>query len=470
MKNVFKWENSIIDYLNPSNHTTPLVQLTKELNKYESEWIHIYAKLLQNLPLYNVKSIPAYNMIEKSWSNNNKIIVESSSWNTAYSLCIIWKAKWYKWMISYASEEVWEWKLDMLRFFWSKIIINKEPICPNPNDTNSSINIAKKLWDKEWYINFWQYWNKNNPEWHYNYTWPQIYDQLEWEVDYFFSSLWTTWTFLWTSKYLKEKDKNIKSIWVVRKPNNPIPWPRTENLLNQIEFDRKKEIDFIEKVWTRRAYFQSLLLSRNWIIAWPSSWMNLEWVFQFIRNNYSEIKNKIKKEKKEINIVFICCDLPFLYIKDYFNYLDDELFPEIINKHLLWDYKFNIYDNNIEIEWEEFCKKYFTNNIEQIWKKINNKEAINTNPNIVLIDIRDKKQFSHFFIPNSKNIKIDLIENYIKKIKSKEIYLICEYWWKSNELWIKLKNKWYNCHSIKWWTIEWSKLNLPRIKNEVCFF
>lgn len=468
MKNVFKWPDSIKNYLNPNNHITPLLQLPANLNKYENEWIHIYAKLLQNLPLYNVKSIPAYNMISEK-NENNKTIVESSSWNTAYSLCILWKVFWYNSMISYASEEVWEWKLDILRFFGSQVVINQEPICPNPNDENSSINIAKNLWKSKKYINFGQYENQKNPEWHYNYTWPQIYEQMEWNIDFYCSSLWTTWTFIGTSKYLKEKNPEIKSIWVVRKPNNPIPGPRTENLLNQIAFDRKSQLDYLQSVWTKRAYIQSLNLSRNWIIAWPSSGMILEWVFQFIKENYEKIQ-ELKTKKWEINIVFICCDLPFLYIKDYFKYLDQELFPEIKNKHLIKSINTNNFDINIEIEVDTFFKKFFYEEKNKIWEAIKNDKEISTRQNILLIDIREKKYYQHFYIPNSKNIQINDLEKYIESDKNKEIYLICEYGWHSNEIAIKLKNRWYNCFSIKWWTIEWSKLNLPRIKNEICNF
>ncbi|UFX82920.1 pyridoxal-phosphate dependent enzyme [Candidatus Absconditicoccus praedator] len=466
MENVFRGPDSIKNYLNPQNHTTPLIQLPQTINRYENEGIHIYAKLLQNLPLYNVKSIPAYNMITNE-NDSTRIIVESSSGNTAYSLCVMGKVMGYPGMISYASEEVGQGKLDMLRFFGSKVIINQEPICPNPNDKSSSINIAKKLGESEEYINFGQYENKHNPQGHYDYTGPQIYEQMEGEINYFCAGVGTTGTFLGTIEYLKEKNNKIESIGVVRKPNNPIPGPRTENLLNQISFNRSEKLDYLESVGTKRAYMQSLILSRNGIISGPSSGMNLEGVFQFIKNNYEKIID-LKEKKGSINIVFVCCDLPFLYIKDYFKYLDEELFPDIKNKHLLKSFDIKNIEKNIQIDSKKFFNIFFKETNNSIWEKIKNKENIKTNINCILIDIRNKKQFKHFKIPNSINIEPKDIEDYLTNKKNKEIYLICEYGGKSNEIASKLQNRGYNAYSIKGGTIEWSKLGLARIKDDSC--
>lgn len=466
MQNTFFGEDSIKNYLNPENHTTPLVQLPSFLNKYEKEWIHIYAKLLQNLPLYNIKSIPVYNMITQQ-DERNKTIIESSSWNTSYCLCVIWRILWYKSTVSYASEDVGEWKLDLLRFFGSKVVINQEPICPDPSDETSSINIAKKLGKQQDYINFWQYENSKNPEAHYNHTWPQIYNQLEGNIDYFCTSLWTTGSFIGSTTYLKEQDKNIKSIWVVRKPNNPVPGPRTYNLLSQISFDREEKLDFLQEVSTKRSYLQSLHLSRHWIIAWPSSGMNLEWVFNFIKENYNELQNQ-KDKKGDLNIVFVCCDLPFMYLKEYFKYLDEELFPPIKNKHLLKNKDLEDINNDIEISAETFFDDYFGKNPEKVWELINKWEKIYNSEDMLLIDIRESKYFQHFSIPNSINVQAENIENYLEDKKEKSIYLLCEYWGFSNHIADKLRNKWYNAFSIKWWTIEWSKFDLPRIRHETC--
>lgn len=57
--NVFRGENSLIDYFNPDkNPPLPLVELPKALNPYYDDGVRVYAKMLTVLPATNVKSLP----------------------------------------------------------------------------------------------------------------------------------------------------------------------------------------------------------------------------------------------------------------------------------------------------------------------------------------------------------------------------------------------------------------------------
>ena len=57
MKNVFSGEKSVLNYLNPdSNPYIPLVELPDSLNPYKKHKVRIFAKLMNTLPLTNVKS------------------------------------------------------------------------------------------------------------------------------------------------------------------------------------------------------------------------------------------------------------------------------------------------------------------------------------------------------------------------------------------------------------------------------
>lgn len=82
--NVFSGDNAILDYLNPESQIfTPLVELPKILNPFYGDGVRIYAKLLNTLPLTNVKSIPAFNMLQemsrKGELDNIHTIIENSS-------------------------------------------------------------------------------------------------------------------------------------------------------------------------------------------------------------------------------------------------------------------------------------------------------------------------------------------------------------------------------------------------------
>lgn len=468
-KNVFEWENSLIDYLNPNNHIFPIVELPSILNPYKKDKIRIYAKLLQTTPLLNVKSIPAYNMLNQYCKKNNindiDTLIESSSWNTVYSLGIVWRVFWVERTISMASSSVSLWKLKLLQFFWIEIILNDEPICPDPNDSKSWINKAKKMWTQYWKLNLWQYDNMDNWQWHFNITWPQIYSQIP-DLDLFCAWLWTTWTFLWTSKYLKNKNKNIVSLWVVRKPNNPIPWPRTKNLLNQIDFDRESQLDYMEYVWTIDSYKQSLTICRYGILWWPSSGMNLKWLFQYIENNIKKIKN-IVKTKWDFKCVFICCDTPLPYIDEYFKYLDQDFFSKIHNIELMnIKQKKKIYD--ISIDPKDFIKNIYWKSLKTLEKYLNTWKLINIKKNSLLIDLRNEKQFFDHWLAWFINIEFEKFNEFFESNQSmfnwKIIYLICEYWEKSYYVWEFLIEKWFNVYNIEWWMIERSNRNLPRYK------
>lgn len=226
--NVFFGENSVLDYLNPDkNPPTPLIEIPKNLNPYKDRNIRIFAKLMNQLPLANVKSLPAYNMLveAKKEKKLDKVdtIIENSSGNTFLSLAVISRLMGISKTQAIVSNEVSLNKLQLLRFFGVDTIVNQEAICPNPNDKKSGIYKAKKFGIKDNYFNSGQYNNLNNPKAHEKWTAKQIYSQLNGEIDIFYCGLGTTGTMYGCGKYFKQKNLKIFNLGVVRSPNNPIP-------------------------------------------------------------------------------------------------------------------------------------------------------------------------------------------------------------------------------------------------------
>lgn len=74
MKNlhVYRGQSAVNDFLNPENHLTPLVELSEKLNPFIADQVHIYIKLQTFLPLMNIKSIPAYEMLKQDMSPTKK--------------------------------------------------------------------------------------------------------------------------------------------------------------------------------------------------------------------------------------------------------------------------------------------------------------------------------------------------------------------------------------------------------------
>lgn len=479
--NVFLGKNAILDFLNPKNHVMiPLVELPKELNPFYDDGVRIFVKLMNTLPLLNIKSLPAFNMLINAKNNgelkNVDNLIENSSGNTVFSLAVIAKNLGINNTSAFVSYEVPKGKLDMLRLFGVKPIVNKEPICPDPSDKKSGIYIAKKKGQKKGFYNAGQYENEFNPNSHFELTAPQIYEQLNGEINIFCAGLGTTGTMVGSSKYFKSKNKKIKTVGVIRTPNNPVPGVRTRGLLNMIAFNWKNYVDEIEEVGTKESFINSLNLIRSGIVVGPSSGFSYAGLLAYLKKakKSGELKN-LKNRNGLINAVFIACDSPFIYLDEYFKYLDKSNFPKIKNEEILLYKNENelnhvTHKTNLEIDPKKAFKKIFNSSKREIEKKLILGEEVNTK--LLVIDIRDKYEFYHYAIPGSINVDENKVVSFLKRKKvssKKKILLVCRLGLRSYEICLKLRKLGFNAHNLSGGTTIWSDLNYPRKKPNVCY-
>ncbi|MBL7057987.1 pyridoxal-phosphate dependent enzyme [Patescibacteria group bacterium] len=485
--NVFTGENAILDYLNPESQIfTPLVELPKVLNPFYDDGVRIYAKLLNTLPLTNVKSIPAFNMLKemnrKGELNDVHTIIENSSGNTVLSLAVIGRLLGIPNTKAFVSYEVLFGKLQMLQLFGVEPLVNKEPICPDPADKTSGIYKAKKWGKRKDWINPGQYENTDNPDGHKKITGPQIFEQLNGDVQMFCAGLGTTGTMVGTADYLKGKSQKIKTLGVIRTPNNPVPGVRTRGLLKMIAFNWKNYVDFVEEVGTKDSFLESLHMIRHGIVVGPSSGFALAGLLNFLKKQKEkDLLKSFANKEGFINAVFICCDSPFPYLKDYFLYLDKSNFPEISNYEILIDKP----DQNIklpgsvniegyEIEPQQAFSLFYKNSKEEVEKKLNKGETEFVEKSSIIIDVRSKDEFDHFHLPDS--IHVDY-ENFISRIKTvissnklvkRKVLVVCSLGLKSNTVTNILRKEKVQSFSLKGGITEWSNLDLPRWKPGTC--
>ncbi len=482
--NVFSGNNAMLDFLNPDNNPPiPMVELSDALNPFRKDGVRIYAKLMNTLPLNNVKSLPSYNMLmeakEREDLNNIDTVIENSSGNTVFSLAIIGRLLGIKSTKAVVSNEVSSGKLKMLRLFGTEIIVNKEPICPDPSDKTSGIYKAK-VWAKEnGWLNAGQYDNFDNPKAHEKWTGKQIWDQTLGNISVFCAGLGTTGTMVGAGKYLKDRNKDIKNVGVARLSNNPVPGPRTKNLLREIAFDWENIVDEVEEVGTIDSYKTSLDLCRYGLLVGPSSGFALKGLFNYLNKMRSENKlGSLKNKDGEIMCVFIACDSPFPYLNEYFEYLDDDLFPiienaELLNNEIEVNRKIQFSDvSEYEITVHEAFDSSFDSNSKQIWNNLLNNEPVELKDTVVILDTRSKEDFEHFHIPESLNIEyIDLEKNvneYLPELQDKKVITIC-YRGNSSKLATSiLRNKNVEAYTVKGGMTEWSKENLPRWRPDIC--
>lgn len=483
--NVFRGTDAIRDFLNPDyNPPLPLIEIPKELNPFFEDGVHIYAKCMNFLPLGNVKSLPAYNMLlEKSKNNglnDTKNLIENSSGNTVFSLAVIGRLFGIPKTKAIVSHEVTWGKLQLLRLFGTEIFVNEEPICPDPNDNNSGIYLAKQIAKKKGWFNPGQYDNKANPEAHMKWTGPQIWKQTEGKISIFCSGLGTTGTILGVSKYLKNQSKNLITVGVARKPNNPVPGVRTPNLLKEIAFDWKSYVDYVKEIGTKESFESSLALCRAGLMVGPSAGFALVGLLDFIKEQKRLGQlDTLKNKDGEIVSVFICPDSPLPYLDEYFEYLDDSYFPKIENENLLInkpdskEKKEEVVTNNLpEIKVEDAYRLLYPVSKKQLWKIANEGKEIQINKDVLIIDVRTDQEFKHFHLPGSRHIELQKLTrqlpNLQKESKGKKVIFVCKTGNRSNTATHIARTKNIDAINMVGGLAEWSSLNLPRVRPEVC--
>ncbi len=139
-------------------------------------------------------------------------IVEATSGNTGAGLAMVAACRGYKCVFVMPDKMSAE-KINALRAFGAKVVIT--PTAVLPEDPKSNYRVAERL-AKEipgaFLAN--QYQNPDNPEAHYMSTGPEIWEQCDGKLDYFFCGLGTGGTATGTMRYLLEKNPKIQLIGI----------------------------------------------------------------------------------------------------------------------------------------------------------------------------------------------------------------------------------------------------------------
>ncbi|MDR3519836.1 MAG: pyridoxal-phosphate dependent enzyme [Candidatus Pacebacteria bacterium] len=325
-KNIFKGEKAIFNYLTPgATGPTPIIELPSRLNPYLKDDVHIYIKLIQSVPLSNIKSIPAWYMLsaipEKELKNINDL-VEYSSGNMALSLTILSRHFGIKNMHTIITPDVPKNKQNLLKLLGTDLIISDGPSCPDVRAQLGGVWEATQMGKQPGWKNLGQYSNANIPKGTGQRIGGEIFKQLGNKLDIFCAAIGTSGTVYGISSYLKKKIPKLYVIAASGKKGSSIPGPRTEEHVKKLHFPWAETVDLEFPIGTEDAFGASLKLIREGIFVGPSSGMQLAATL--------EVLKKMKKEnrlKKNTNAVILGCDTMFPYIEEYFDIL-----PEILKK------------------------------------------------------------------------------------------------------------------------------------------
>ncbi|KAI2607792.1 tryptophan synthase beta subunit-like PLP-dependent enzyme [Hypoxylon sp. NC1633] len=417
--NVYKGPNSVRDYFDPdSAPPLPLVEIPDKLNPYRDDGVRIYAKMMTMHPANNVKAMPALNLLEKNViPGKTNTIIEYSSGSTVISMSLVSRV--YHGVSdvrAFLSNKTSLAKLRLMQFFGLDITLFGGPSQPEPTDERGGIRGAQRMAEEsESIVNPNQYENDDNWKSHIRWTGPQILKQLP-EINLICAGMGTSGTITGLGVFFKEAKSSVFRLGVCTAPGDRVPGPRSFTLLAPVEFPWKSAVDHIEEVGSHDSFSLSLDLCREGIVCGPSSGFNLKGLFQFIeKHKTAGTLRDFVREDGETHCVFLCCDLPYQYINEYFDKLSSEHFPSITNEALT---KVDLY--RYDEAWEKDAaialplfldvKMVSPHDVllSDLRPDVTNKNglgrAVALKEGVTIIDLRQTVDFKKFNFPGSINL------------------------------------------------------------------
>jgi len=192
---------------------TPIVHLNRVAAHVASP---IYVKCEFLNPGGSIKDRVGLAMVEAA-EREGKIqpggtIIEATSGNTGMGLAVAAAVKGYR-ALFVMPDKMSEEKIRSLRAFGATVVVT--PTAVAPEDPRSYYSVAKRLAEEtpnSFYAN--QYANAANPRAHYEHTAPELWAQMDGEIDVFVAGMGTGGTISGCGRFLKERKPGITVVGV----------------------------------------------------------------------------------------------------------------------------------------------------------------------------------------------------------------------------------------------------------------
>ncbi|KAJ5295139.1 hypothetical protein PENANT_c035G11320 [Penicillium antarcticum] len=401
--------DSLKKYFDPdSQPPLPLVELPPHLNPYYEDGVRIYAKMMTLHPANNVKAMPAMNMLENSVvPGETERILEYSSGSTVISMSMVARVMHGVYDTrAFLSNKTSDAKLKLMQFFGLDITLFGGPSQPEPLDERGGIQSARRqAMESDKIVNPNQYENSNNWQSHIRWTGPQIFKQLP-EINVLCAGMGTSGTMTGLGTYFKGVKPSVHRLGVCTAPGDRVPGPRSYALMRPVEFPWKEAVDTIEEVGSLESYTLSLNLCREGLVCGPSSGFNLQGLFQTLEKRKAKgTLSELSGPDGKTHCVFLCCDLPYQYIGEYFQKLGDEQFPPIRNERLT-KVDLHRYDESWERDALEVLPQFYGSprtlaqcQLSEIALKTQNR----------VLDLRKPLDFYAWNLPGSMNLQLSSV-------------------------------------------------------------
>lgn len=266
--------------------------------------------------------------------NKTDTIIEYSSGSTVVSMSMIARVvHGVRDTRAFLSNKTSDAKLKLMQFFGLDITLFGGPSQPEPLDNRGGIQSARRMANEsDTIINPNQYENSNNWKSHVRWTGPQIFKQLP-EINVLCAGMGTSGTMTGLGTYFKATKPSVMRLGVCTAPGDRVPGPRSYALMRPVEFPWKDAVDTIEEVGSAESYTLSLQLCREGLVCGPSSGFNLQGLFRMVaKRKAAGTLADLAGTDGLTHCVFLCCDLPYQYISEYFQKLGPEQFAPIRNE------------------------------------------------------------------------------------------------------------------------------------------
>lgn len=349
MKDRWKEAMRVFDSVLDLIGNTPLVRINK-LTKQFGIKAQVFAKMESLNPGYSVKDRIGISMIEdaerKGILKPGGTIIEATSGNTGIGLALVAAVRGYK-CIFVMTDKVSVEKRRYLKALGADIVIC--PAAAKYGAPDHYLETAKRI-ARETPNSFYpdQYSHPANPLAHYRTTGPEIWRDTDGKITHFVAGIGTGGTISGTSRYLKEKNPNIKvigadpygSIFKIYKETGQVPeaTPYLVEGIGQnmpVENVDLKMIDEIINITDRESFEMSRLLSRQEGIFCGGS----------TGTNFAAVVKIAKNLDEDAVIVFIVCDTGEHYLTKHHSdeWMKEKLLlePQRITAELIVETKSN---------------------------------------------------------------------------------------------------------------------------------
>ena len=307
---------SIEDLISNRENPTPLVKLNERINPNRN--FPIYVKLERYNPTGSIKDRVAYSMLKDIKFKEGQSIIEPSSGNTGIALASLANARGIPIEIAVPARIPEEKKLLLKLLGVKELWEADDNLCPKfPNEgARGAVNGLLLSEGGERYFNPNQYNNYLNVQAHYKTTGPEIWEQTNGEIDYFFAATGTCGTITGVGKYLKEKKPSVKILGV--EPSDTlhnIPGLKKITDLDEDLIPKILDLSVIDEIFEvndDEAYQTGIELARkNGILVGPSTGAILATALKYAKSH-------------EGLAVIIAPDDAVKYISSYAPYINND--------------------------------------------------------------------------------------------------------------------------------------------------